>query len=130
MKQLSILFLMAVWLNGFSQTYLPFQKERPAYYHFNSNDVFYQQAAISIDSFHVNGSDTTYYHSTIIDYDNGNGCYIKAHDTSFVGVSSIRKSNGDDFFSNRTHDSIYFNNSSSLNQSWTMYHYPNGDEIM
>lgn len=126
---LPAVFLIVVWLNGFSQTFLPFQKERPAYYQFNSYDVFYQQAAIAIDSFQVNGSDTTYYHSSIIDYDNGNGCHIKAHDTSFVGISSIRESNGVDFFFNRNHDSIYFNNSSSLGQSWTMYHYPNGDVI-
>ncbi|HYV94776.1 MAG TPA: T9SS type A sorting domain-containing protein [Chitinophagales bacterium] len=126
-------FLPAVFLiicsNVFAQSYSTFHKNRPAYYQFNSYDVFYQQAAVAIDSFDVSGSDTIFFQSPIIDYDNGNGCYIKAHDTSFVGASSIRNNNGDDFFFNKSNDSIYFNNSSSLNQSWTMHRFTNGDVI-
>src|SRR5262245_18558148 len=98
MKNLVYIILLLISITASSQSFLPFHKDRPAYYNFNSYDIFYTQAGIYIDSFKVFGTDSVFYDYPIIDYDNGNGCYIKAHDTSFIGHHSMRTVNGDDEF--------------------------------
>src|SRR4051812_1520844 len=120
MKKLLPCILLLLTINISAQNFLPFHKDRPAYYNFNSYDIFYTQAGISIDSFKVFGSDTIFYHYPIIDFDNSVGCYLKAHDTSFVGDHSIRTSSGDDEFFNRLGDTIFFKNNSTVNDSWTI----------
>jgi hypothetical protein len=132
MKIFYSLLVVLITSNSLAQSFRPFQYQRPVYYNFSYNEgIFYTQAGIFVDSFKISGSDTIFYHSRIIDYDNSiQGCYIKAHDTSFVGDHSIRLANSDDKFFNRDGDTIYFNNSSSLNDSWIMLKMDDGNTIM
>src|SRR5437762_2196658 len=119
MKNFYFLVLLFISLAASSQNFLPFHKDRPAYYNFNSDKIFYTQAGVSIDSFKVFGSDTVFFHYPIIDYDLSYYCDLKAHDTSFVGEHSIRTVSGDDEFFNRYGDTIFFRNNSVVNDSWT-----------
>ena len=59
----SILFLLCLVnaLEVFAQQFLPFHKERPVYYQFTGDEVFYTQAAIFIDSFKLSGADTIFF---------------------------------------------------------------------
>ncbi|MBA2406625.1 MAG: hypothetical protein H0V65_01335, partial [Chitinophagales bacterium] len=117
------------FITVFGQSFLPFHKERPAYYQFaDSYDIFYKQAAISIDSFQISGTDTLFYHYPLIDVENG-VCYLKAHDTSFVGLQSIRTANSYDHFFNRNGDTILLKNNAVLNESWELFHF-NGNKII
>ena len=63
----SILFLLCLVnaLEVFAQQFLPFHKERPVYYQFTGDEVFYTQAAIFIDSFKLSGADTIFFHYRI-----------------------------------------------------------------
>lgn len=124
--------LVLITANSIAQSFRPFHYQRPVYYNFNYNEgIFYTQAGIFVDSFKISGSDTIFYHSRIIDYDNSiPDCYIKAHDTSFVGDHSIRLANSDDEFFNRDGDTIYLSNNSSLNDSWIMLKMDDGNTIM
>ncbi|HUM47415.1 MAG TPA: hypothetical protein PLD84_10825, partial [Chitinophagales bacterium] len=125
------LFLLLT-TNSTAQSFSAFHYQRPAFYNIAYNqENFYTQAGIVPDSFKVSGSDTIFYHYRIIDYDNNiSDCYLKAHDTSFVGYHSIRHANGDDEFFNRNGDTICFNNNSSLNDSWIMLKMDGGINIM
>ena len=108
------LFLLA-GLKAFPQPFVPFHKERPAYFNFAPNVVlYYNQAGISIDSFQINGSDTLFYHYPVVDWTNGGACAFKGKDSSFVNTQSIRTSSGDDIFFNLHNDSIHFVGSSTL----------------
>lgn len=120
----SILFLLCLVnaLEVFAQQFLPFHKERPVYYQFTGDEVFYTQAAIFIDSFKLSGADTIFFYYPIIDYHDPYAveCAFLAHDTSFVGQHSLRTATGYDLFFTRNGDTLYFRNNADVNESWKM----------
>jgi hypothetical protein len=130
MKHYLLTFFLLVGLKAFPQPFAPFHKERPAYFNIESNVVlYYDQAGISIDSFHINGSDTVFYHYSVIDWTNGGPCPLNGKDSSFVNTQSIRNAAGNDIFFNMKNDSIYLIGSSTLGTEWIMFRYGNGDVL-
>jgi len=86
--------------------------------------------SIRIDSIATSGNNTYYYNHQILSQTSYTGsCQITINDSSWIGHQIITKPNGEYLFFNRSEDSILIKTSVGLNDSWTMYTFPNNNYI-
>lgn len=60
---------------------------------------------------------------------NSSNCQLTFNDSSWIGHQIIAYTNGDYLFFNRDHDSILIKTSANVNDTWTLYTFPNQDYI-
>jgi hypothetical protein len=106
-----------------AQDYKPFNTKGESLF----MNAQYDVQAIRIDSVISNGTDTIYknYLSAVACFSNSRG-YCKG---SWIGSKVVKKNNGWCYFFNVQGDSIKFNLRAGLNQSWTLYTYPNSSSL-
>jgi len=126
MRKLYSLFISVFFFQNYivAQNYQTVQSETEYYF---ADSVSGNIKAIKIASAVFNGTDSILT-NFFVARDTGDYC-IWATAPSWIGKEIFIRNNGFNIFYNSDNDSIFINTLATLNETWTLYTFPNGDYI-
>lgn len=83
-----------------------------------------------IDSTSISGQDTIYFNFGVVEENFMNTTCMRINKPIFIGKKIIVSPNGMSVLFNTQDDSIFINTKANLGDSWIMYRYSNGDNII
>ncbi len=124
---LLLAFSLFFILNIFAQEYRLFQPDSLRLYKCPTSDYL---DGLFIDSTSTSGQDTIYFNFGVVEENFMNSTCMRINKPVFIGKKVIVKPNGMSVLFNVQDDSIFIKTNASLNDSWIMYTYSNGDNII